>query len=282
MPPRTQWKPYVSQADRRAAASRAGGAAAARGETWAPVQPEARGRRITTTVWGTAWCDNLERYRDFENRLPRGRTYVRNGSVVHLAIERGRIEARVSGSAMYRVEVRVTEVEDSRWASITKACSADIGSVIEVLEGRLSAAVMGVMTAARTGLFPEPAEITMTCSCPDWATMCKHVAAVMYGVGVRLDATPALLFVLRGVDPSALVGATARGIVGRPASDAATLDDADLGAIFGVEMAMDVPTAGSKPSPPTSARKKPARKSSKKTSAKPQSAAKRKTTRARR
>jgi uncharacterized Zn finger protein len=255
MPRRMQWKPYVTQSTRRASASRDAEAAAARGESWTPVQPEARGRKITTTVWGAAWCENLERYRDYENRLPRGRTYVRNGSVVHLAIEPGRIEARVSGSDMYRVEVRITEVDRGRWSKITKACGADIGSVVEVLEGRLSASVMAVMTARGTGLFPEPSEIAMTCSCPDWATMCKHVAAVMYGVGVRLDAAPALLFALRGVDPTALVGSGVRGIVGERGRDAAVLDDGDLAAIFGIEVAVEA--AAAKPAK----RKKAAKKS---------------------
>ena len=250
MPRSMQWKPYVSQTARRASVTRDAKAAAARGESWTPVQPEATGRKITTTVWGAAWCENLERYRDFENRLPRGRTYVRNGSVVHLAIEPGRIEARVSGSDMYRVEVRIAEVDRRRWANITKACGADIGSVVEVLEGRLSAAVMAVMTASHTGLFPEPSEITMTCSCPDWATMCKHVAAVMYGVGVRLDVAPALLFALRGVDPSTLVGTGVRGIVGERGRDAAVIDEGDLGAIFGIEVAQDVAIAArGKPKP---------------------------------
>jgi uncharacterized Zn finger protein len=242
MPRRAQWKPYVAQTTRKAAAAREGNAAAKRGEAWSPVQPDTSGRKITTTVWGAAWCANLERYRDFENRLPRGRTYVRNGSVVHLAIEPGRIEARVSGSDMYRVEIRITEVDGARWTSITKACGADIGSVIEVLEGRLSAAVMAVMTAPGTGLFPEPSEISMTCSCPDWATMCKHVAAVMYGVGVRLDGAPALLFALRGVDPSALVGTGVRGIVAG-ARDESVLDDGDLSAIFGIDVAVAVAVA---------------------------------------
>lgn len=256
MPRRMQWKPYVPQTTRRASATRDAEAAAARGESWTPVQPETSGRKITTTVWGAAWCSNLERYRDFENRLPRGRTYVRNGSVVHLAIEPGRIEARVSGSDMYRVEVRIAEVDGRRWGKITKACGADVGSVVEVLEGRLSAAVMAVMTAQGTGLFPEPSEITMTCSCPDWATMCKHVAAVMYGVGVRLDAVPALLFALRGVDPSALVSVGARGIVGERGGDAALIDEGDLGSIFGIELAEDVAIAA----PPKAKTKQAAKK----------------------
>jgi len=55
------------------------------------------------------------------------------------------------------------------------------------------------------GLFPSPAEIKLSCSCPDWADMCKHVASALYGVGARLDQKPQLLFVLRGVDENELI-----------------------------------------------------------------------------
>jgi uncharacterized Zn finger protein len=237
MPRHEQWRPYVPQAARRTAASRHARDAEKRGESWTPVQIETRGRAIAATVWGSAWCDNLERYHDYANRLPRGRTYVRNGSVVHLEIAPGRIEARVHGSELYRVDVTITEIAAPRWRALTDACARDIGSMVDLLDGRLSAEVMGVMTAARTGLFPEPKEITLRCSCPDWATMCKHVAAVMYGVGVRLDRAPQLLFVLRGVDPAGLVAQVgARAILGDAGVHGALASD-DLAGIFGIEMA---------------------------------------------
>lgn len=236
----SQWREYVPQVTRVAEGVREMLAARRRGEAWTAVRAEPRARKIAATVWGQAWCENLERYRDFENRLPRGRTYVRNGSVVHLEIASGRIDARVRGSDLYRVSIAIAEVTEPRWKAIQAACAGDIGSLVELLEGRLSAAVMAVMTAQGTGLFPEPREITMQCSCPDWATMCKHVAAVMYGVGVRLDAAPALLFALRGVDPNGLIGAVAsRPIVGKADGDVLS---GDLGAIFGIEIVAEDPT----------------------------------------
>lgn len=234
-----RWRPYVSQYERRQGAADETRAASRRGEQWTPVRPEKRGRNLANTVWGAAWCSNLERYHDFANRLPRGRTYIRNGSVVHLEIEPGRIAARVRGSEMYAIEITISAVAAARWKAIAAACSNDIGSLVELLEGRLSASVMAVMTAPRTGLFPEPSEITMQCSCPDWATMCKHVAAVMYGVGVRLDAAPALLFALRGVDPTAMVPAVATSH--RAPVDGA-IEDQDLAGVFGIDLAESVPT----------------------------------------
>src|SRR6266542_3973873 len=163
------------------------------------------GRAIVTTFWGKAWCENLERYSDFENRLPRGRTYVRNGSVIDLQIAPGEIKALVSGSSIYKVKVKVAPVAKARWQAICKDCAGAIDSLIELLQGKLSQGVMERVCRQKTGLFPSPAEIQLSCSCPDWADMCKHVAAALYGVGARLDEKPQLLFVLRGVDETELL-----------------------------------------------------------------------------
>ena len=163
------------------------------------------GRKIAGTFWGEAWCDNLERYSDFANRLPRGRTYVRNGSVVDLQVGPGRVTALVSGSTMYDVKVTVGPVPRARWSAICKDCSGAIDSLVELLQGRFSKGVMTRLCEEKTGLFPSPKDILFTCSCPDWASMCKHVAAVLYGIGARLDHQPELLFTLRKVDQQDLI-----------------------------------------------------------------------------
>ena len=166
-----------------------------------PVSPVIlEGRAIARTFWGQSWCRNLERYSDYSNRLPRGRSYVRNGSVVDLQVARGEVTARVAGSSLYTVRVKVTAVPRARWSALCRSCAGGIDSLVELLQGRLSKAVMERICAEKTGLFPAPAEIRFGCSCPDWAAMCKHVAAVLYGVGARLDTRPELLFELRGVD----------------------------------------------------------------------------------
>src|SRR5213083_1539994 len=193
-----RWKPYVPVAKRRAQAAREAAKRAKKGQTVAPVVID--GRTIARTFWGKAWCDNLERYSDYSNRLPRGRTYVRNGSVVDLQIAPGAVTALVSGSSIYRIGVQVTELPKNRWTAVCKDCAGAIDSLVELLQGRFSKGVMTRICHERTGLFPSPAEITFTCSCPDWALMCKHVAAVLYGIGARLDLQPDLLFALRNVD----------------------------------------------------------------------------------
>jgi uncharacterized Zn finger protein len=165
----------------------------------APQPVRGEGRNLASTFWGRSWCSNLERYHDFANRLPRGRTSLRPGAVLELDIARGRITALVMGSELYSQTIEIAPVDAKRWAEIRKRCAGKLGSMIELLEGRLSDEVMSAVTDPRAGLFPEPKEIRMTCSCPDWASMCKHLAAVLYGVGLRLDAAPELMFVLRGV-----------------------------------------------------------------------------------
>jgi uncharacterized Zn finger protein len=231
------FKPYVSVGARRAQAARELAKLQKKGRTISPVVIE--GRTIAGTFWGEAWCDNLERYSDFANRLPRGRTYVRNGSVVDLQVGPGSVTAIVSGSTLYDVKVTVGPVPRARWSAICQDCSGAIDSLVELLQGRLSEGVMTRLCEEKTGLFPSPKEILFTCSCPDWASMCKHVAAVLYGIGARLDHQPELLFTLRKVDQQDLI-ATAGSELSKkskgPAGAKVLVSD-DLSEMFGIEMA---------------------------------------------
>jgi uncharacterized Zn finger protein len=201
------YKPYVSVAQRQAKAARELKKLEKTGHKAQPVHIE--GKKIAQTFWGKAWCDNLESYSDFENRLPRGRSYVRNGSVCDLQIEPGRVTAMVCGSELYKIKIGIKRVEPKLWSDIKRECAGQIGSLIELLQGKLSQRVMEIITRrdekGGSGLFPKPAEIELDCSCPDWADMCKHVAAALYGVGARLDEKPELLFVLRQVDHLELI-----------------------------------------------------------------------------
>ncbi len=232
------FKPYVPVAQRRREAQREVEKRRKKGLNVQPIVID--GRLIAKTFWGKAWCENLESYSDYENRLPRGRTYVRNGSVVHLEIQPGKISALVSGSELYSVEITISSLPDPHWKCVKRECAGQIGSLVELLQGRLSRSVMDVVTRRGGGLFPKPAEIKMKCSCPDWAGMCKHVAAVMYGVGARLDDKPELLFLLRKVDHLELIaGAVDSASVAdvRKGRGKKTIAAGDLADVFGIEMA---------------------------------------------
>ena len=231
------WKPYVSAAERRKKAEKAAARAKKTGASLSPVGAS-RGA-IAKTFWGKSWCDNLERYSDYSNRLPRGRTYVRNGSVIDLKIAQGEVHALVMGSSLYQVAVSVVAVPGKQWRSISADCAGSIDSLVELLQGRLSKAVMQRICTPNTGLFPAPKEIQFSCSCPDWASMCKHVAAVLYGVGARLDEQPELIFTLRRVDAKDLVTQAGAGLPkSKPGPTAGkVLDDALLADVFGIEMA---------------------------------------------
>lgn len=201
------WAPYVTVAQRKAKARKQMEKLKKKGLAVQAV--ELSGRKIATSFWGKGWCDHMESFSDYENRLPRGRTYVRNGSVCHLAIESGQIKAIVSGSTLYNVKITIAPLAKSRWAALKCACSGKIASLIDLLRGKLDQGVMEVVSERKDGLFPLPGEMKFDCDCPDWADMCKHVAAVLYGVGARLDDSPEMLFVLRGVNHEELVDATA-------------------------------------------------------------------------
>jgi uncharacterized Zn finger protein len=237
------WNPYVRVAARRQQAAHRLAKLRKKSNEVSPVQIE--GRKIATTFWGKAWCENLERYSDFENRLPRGRTYVRNGSVIDLQVAAGTVTALVSGSDVYDVRVDVAVVPKARWRAICRDCTGAIDSVIELLQGRLSTSVMARICEPKTGLFPAPKEISFRCSCPDWAWMCKHVAAVLYGIGARLDDRPELLFLLRRVDRHDLIAKVDSAL--RPArkgpAAAKVLDTGDLSQMFGIEIAQSQPAS---------------------------------------
>ena len=226
---------YVPVARRRAQARRKMEELQRRGIEVDPVVVE--GRHIARTFWGKAWCEAIEAYSDFANRLPRGRTYVRNGSLIDLRIGKGRVTALVSGSEIYEVEIRMARAAAAKWKALAEECAGRIDSVVELLSGKLSSAVMELLCRREAGLFPAPSEIRMSCSCPDGARLCKHLAAVLYGVGARLDSRPELLFVLRDVDQADLVTEAGRGAsLTAPAGAAPDALSGDLSDIFGIDL----------------------------------------------
>src|SRR5258707_14865911 len=125
------WAPYVTVAERRRKAVQEVEKLRRKGHPVEPVTIE--GRKIATTFWGKAWCDNMESYRDFEYRLPRGRSYVRNGAVVDLKVSAGQISALVCGSEVYSVEVAIKPLAPAHWSRIKSQCAGQVGSLIELL-----------------------------------------------------------------------------------------------------------------------------------------------------
>ena len=238
------FRPYVSVAERKASGQHELARLLKKSRrTPEPVVVAAGRRQVATTFWGKAWCDNLARYADLANRLPRGRAYVRNGSVLDLAIAGGEVRAYVAGSELYSVRIGIAPLARARWRQVVARCTGRIGSLVGLLRGELSDDVLAVLCDARDGLFPEPREISLDCSCPDWADVCKHVAAVLYGVGARLDQKPELFFVLRRVDQGELIGSVTSGAVARPRGGRATpLAGGKLADVFGIDI-VDEPAA---------------------------------------
>lgn len=268
------WRPYVPVAQRKSqGVSQAAKLAKKQGRSPSPVVIE--GRTIAKTFWGKAWCDNLSAYSDYANRLPRGATYVRNGSVVDLVIHPRRIEALVAGSDTYTIDIKIAPLATPVWKQLKADCSASIDSLLDLLAGRLSDGVMRRLTRPKDGLFPAPKEIQLRCSCPDGSYCCKHLAAVMYGVGHRLDSQPELLFKLRDVDHEELVAeATTRTNLDQEfnAGQDEQLAGADLSAIFGIEL--DFPQAS--PTPKDDSVQRPRKSAAKKSVQVPEKKSKKK------
>lgn len=256
------FRPYVSMAETRRRAEKAASALGRKGQKLNPVRVD--GRTIARSFWGKAWCENLESYSDYANRLPRGRAYARNGSVIDLQIAPGLIHALVSGSAVYRITITIERVNQVAWKALKTDCAGRVGSLMDLLQSKLSSQVMEILTRRETGLFPRPTEIGLNCSCPDWAGMCKHVAATLYGVGARLDTSPELLFVLRGADHLELVTEVAESMTAGASNSSdgsATLAGENLEEVFGIEIepaARETSRAAASKSPKSSKPKQPA------------------------
>jgi len=209
------------------------------GEAFEVVAAPQGSQKLVTTFWGKAWCKHLEAYSDYAYRLPRGRSYLRQGHVYNLAIGPGRVDANVSGSSLYEVRITIQPLAESDWKRIQAECAGRVGSLLDLLGGHLGQGVMEVICDRDNGIFPAPKEIRMSCSCPDWADMCKHVAAVMYGVGVKFDSDGALFFRLRQVDPADLMAAGAEELISGGDGAGDRLSGEDLSALFGIELSVE-------------------------------------------
>ena len=245
---------YVSAGDRAARAARELAKRVKAGEEIEPLGELTHRTKIATSFWGRAWCRHIEQFSDYEYRLPRGRSYVRAGAVLHLAIRPGEVKALVSGTEVYELSIQVRTLQPTKWQRIRKRCQGRIGSLIELLQGKISDEVMEIVTDIDDGLFPMPGEIRFNCSCPDWADLCKHSAAVLYGVAARLDSQPGLLFTLRGVDHNELIVGAGDAGVPSGCGRRKRIDDASLAGVFGIEFE---PVPAEEPPPRKAVKKKP-------------------------
>lgn len=223
-----------------------------KGESFAALDAPLGNTKLVKSFWGKAWNENLESYSDYEYRLPRGRSYLRQGNVYNLKIQAGKVTAVVAGSELYDVGVTIAPLTKAHWNAIKEQCGGQVASMLDLLAGKLGDGVLKIITDHEDGLFPKPKEIKFSCSCPDHAEMCKHVAATLYGVGVKLDTQPDLFFVLRSADPTELIATTT---LAAPATADAALEGEDLSAIFGIELDEIAEAL-----PPTKAATKTARK----------------------
>jgi uncharacterized Zn finger protein len=204
------------------------------------------GRKLVQTFWGQAWIKNLEHYADYANRLSRGRSYVRAGAILDLKIQPGKILAKVQGSRVrpYDVQINIQPLPENQVRRLSEICSDQLTSLENLLDGVFPPSLAEQFLAPGKGLFPSPREISLGCSCPDWAVMCKHVAAVLYGVGVRLDEHPDLFFTLRQIDLDTLLAQSMQKhalsvLASQPDAQAnetvLDLDASDLNTLFGLE-----------------------------------------------
>ncbi|MCK5683666.1 hypothetical protein KAJ27_06075, partial [bacterium] len=215
-----------------------------------------KGNKLAESWWGISWNKNLESYADFSNRIGRGRSYVRHGAVLDLKIKPGKILSLVQGafSKPYVIEIKIKKIKKSIWEKIIDKCQGKINSLSDLLDGKLPESMINILTNKTEGIFPSPDEIEFDCSCPDWASMCKHIAATLYGVGTRLDKDPALFFTLRGVNMDKLISLVIQKETdqliqkSKIKTSKRIISDADLSTTFGIDFDDSPMPAITKPS----------------------------------
>lgn len=154
------------------------------------------------------------------------------------------------------MDIETAPLPKKRWAEIKSRCAGKIASLVELLRGSISSGVMEIVTRKGEGLFPSPREIALSCSCPDWASMCKHVAATLCGVGARIDHRPELLFLLRGTDPTEMVEAAAgQTLTARKSRRRRGLASSELSSVFGIDIDTGLSLSGDTAPEPQQARK---------------------------
>lgn len=207
-----------------------------RGEPLEPVLPEAKGSKLARNFWGIAWQHHLETYADYQSRLPKSRTLLRQGKVMDLAVQSGEITAVVAGSALHDVIVRIAPLDEASWQELRDACQGRVGSLLDLLSGSLGDEVMRIVTSPQHCLFPERRDIRILCDCADDSDLCPHGAATLYAAGLRFDASPELFFKLRAVNAVELVEAASSSLAAPSTRDGSALvEDDDLSAVFGIE-----------------------------------------------
>ncbi len=256
------YPPYVPVAERQAKARRQAEKLRKKTGNLQPISVS--GRILARSWWGKSWNQNLERYSDYANRLPRGRSYLTNGMVLDLQIEKETIRGIVAGSSAepYQVTIRIQAISDANWKDLVQKAMGKIETMQALLEGKFPEELKDIFFTKEAGLFPSPKEIKLDCSCPDWAVMCKHVAAVMYGVGVRLDISPELFFTLRGVNMDDLIGQVvkkeAEDLLSRQPEKSSRIVQlseyslSEISALFGICL---MPDASEAPAPEKSSKK---------------------------
>lgn len=210
----------------------------ARGEPLEPLPAPTGSKKLCTSFWGQAWSRHLEAFQYYEARLPAGRSYLRKGKVLDLDIAPGTVSAVVAGSMLYDTVLHIAPLDKHRWQEIVEKSQEQTHSLLDLLTGKLGEGLLRILTDPQEGLFPQPGEIRFDCTCPDHADLCKHAAAVLYGVGVLLDARPELLFRLRGVDQTDLLSSASTAAAEEIGSSSnGSLEGTDLSSLFGIDLA---------------------------------------------
>ena len=182
-------------------------------ETDKGIKAKSKRGDFTKSWWAKRWLAAMEQVMD-RGRLQRGRSYARKGQVLSLEEGKGQVKAKVQGSQRtpYKVTIELTPLSEKDWAKVLAALAERPYFVAQLLAGEMPQEIQEAFQAAKLDLFPGRRELSQDCSCPDWADVCKHLAAVHYILAERFDEDPFLLFRLRGKTQDAVLAALGDGL----------------------------------------------------------------------
>ena len=163
---------------------------------------EMASRPITKTWWGEKWLDALKGV-DYANRIGRGKTYANTGRVYDIIINDNLALAKVKGNyqSFYNVSVEFKQFSQSEKNTIIKAIYENPTVMSALLNRKLPREVYDLLKSQNVNVFPTShRDLNTDCNCPDYATICKHIAGLVYMIALEIDKDPFLIFKLRGLD----------------------------------------------------------------------------------
>jgi uncharacterized Zn finger protein len=191
--------------------------------------------QFSRTWWGQRFIAALEQFTD-PGRLGRGRSYASGGRILDYTLAKGTVTARVRGSInpyfgvykepIYTTSITIKAISAANWTKVIRRIASRADLVTKLLMNEMPDTIEDVFSELDLHLLPHSErDFVTTCSCPDYANPCKHIAGVYYLLASALDNDPFLMFELRGLSRDDLRTELVRSPLGEILASALEAED---------------------------------------------------------